>query len=98
MVLAVNFAEDFAEISRAVIRYENAAVRSRDIDAIQILRIDVDPAVIHRPGIQSRHVLPCFAIIEAAENPAACADPIGRLRPSAAATPGAPRRPQFSPL
>src|ERR1700722_2831988 len=86
VILAVNLAEYFAEIAGAVIGYKYAAIRSHDVYAIQVLGIDIDPAVIDGPRIESRHMLPCFARIEAAKNSAARGDRIRRLRSSPAAT------------
>src|SRR5262249_28201137 len=66
VILGVHGAEDVAKVPAAVVRDVEPAIRSEEVYAVAILRVDADLAVVHGPRIQRRPQLPRVAGVAAA--------------------------------
>ena len=66
VIFGVDRAEHVAKVSSTVVRDVEPAVRSEEVDAVAILRIDPNLAVVHRTRIHRRQLVPRVAAIHAA--------------------------------
>ena len=65
MIFRVHRAEHVTKAPASIVGYEKATVRSEQVQAIAILRIESNLAVIHRPRVDRRQLFPRIAAVGA---------------------------------